>query len=630
MGRDLQGAAAAAGGIPGQQLHVDHLDHPRRGGFQVVQQDTGQLLRLQGAHRILHRRAAYKGVLIPQGGQGKGRHFLPQQLRPDADRMLLRQDLPGAEEELQCRRLQRGVRAAALGQGESGHMLRLFRRQQPQGQIAQRIRQGQRGAVVLHLRRLVVRQQRGEELRRLLGVAVLQRGGYHQLGGEANVTDLLGRQLVVGIEQQVQILGPQGELGLLHRRLSRRGGQLLLIAQAEFGHHLPHQRRRLTADVPVGMQQQLIEKIYRLDLLIGGQIGGIRLQHTQICPHTGPVLLAAGLFQQIGKQPLMAEPAHHVQVMLHRHQAEGAVIGVGRHQGDVRLFLRRRVVTLQRHVHAPGAQIFLEIPQLAVDVLIAARFGGVHVIQLVEDHVKGVLQGVQRRRLPAVFLLPLLGAEVSVNQQHGFHRQVGQLQIPCGVVAGHLPHLGQSGAGQPLVGVVVVQIRHPLPGHTAEFSDVVSGGRRGGEPQIHRHAAAVQGASGGHGHMVHHGDMLQSAERRQLAAQPQQLIDEVLPPHLQKPGIEGTARRFRFGTEGKIQLPVEGQRPPLLLQQQLQRQQGTQGKVLLLRCGVLPPPGIQTGRGVAEHIRAPSALRSGNIIKQSGGGLDHAAAVQTL
>ena len=80
MGRDLQGAAAAAGGIPGQQLHVDHLDHPRCGGFQVVQQDTGQLLRLQGAHRVLHRRAAYKGVLIPQGGQRKGWHFLPQQL----------------------------------------------------------------------------------------------------------------------------------------------------------------------------------------------------------------------------------------------------------------------------------------------------------------------------------------------------------------------------------------------------------------------------------------------------------------------------------------------------------------------------------------------------------------------
>ena len=382
MGRDLQGAAAAAGGIPGQQLHVDHLDHPRRGGFQVVQQDTGQLLRLQGAHRILHRRAAYKGVLIPQGGQGKG-HFLPQQLRPDADRMLLRQDLPGTEEELQCRCLQRGVRAAALSQGEPSYMLRLFRRQQPQGQIAQRIRQGQRGAVVLHLRRLVVRQQCGEELRRFLGITVFQRGGHHQLGGEANVTDLLGRQLVVGIEQQIQILGPQGELGLLHRRLSRRGGQFLLIAQAEFGHHLPHQRRRLTADVPVGMQQQLIEKIYRLDLLIGGQIGGILLQHTQICPHTGPVLLAAGLFQQVGKQSLMAEPAHHVQVVLHRHQAEGAVIGVRRHQGDIRLLLRCRVTALQRYVHAPGAQILLKIPQLPVDVLITALFGGVHMIQLV-------------------------------------------------------------------------------------------------------------------------------------------------------------------------------------------------------------------------------------------------------
>ena len=46
---------------------------------------------------------------------------------------------------------------------------------------------------------------------------------------------------------------------------------------------------------------------------------------------------------------------------------------------------------LQRHIHAPDAQVLLEIPELPIDVLIAALLGRVHMIQFVKDHVKGVL-----------------------------------------------------------------------------------------------------------------------------------------------------------------------------------------------------------------------------------------------
>ena len=517
VGGDLHGAAQTAGGVPGQQLHIHHLDHPRGGGFQVVQQDIRDLLAAEGQHRLLRRNAAHTGIPVAQRRQRQHElqlSLLPQPLQRGVERMTLRQRLAGPEEELQRRRLQRRRFAVALGQREGGHPLRLLLRQQLQRQIAQRVRQGQRRAVVLHVGRLVVGQQHRQELGRLLGRAVFQRGGYHQLGGEPDVAGLLGRQLVVGIKQQVQVLGPQGELSLLHLRPACRRGQLLLVAQAELGHHPAHQRRRLTANVTLRVQQQLIEEVHRLDLLVGGQIREVVLQHAQIGAHPRPVLFAAGHFQQVGEQPLVAETAHHVQVVLHRHQAEGPVVLLGPHQGDIHGLLRVGVPAPQRHVHAVGDQIFLKVPQLPVNVLIPPLFGGVHVVQLAEDHVKGVLQGVQRRRLPAVLLPPLLGAEVGVDQQHGLHRQVGQLQIPRGVVARHLSHLRKPRTGQPLVGIVVVEIGHPLTGHAAEFADIVACRRRGGQRQIHRRTAAPQGPARRHGHVVHHGDVLQGAEGR--------------------------------------------------------------------------------------------------------------------
>ena len=175
-----------------------------------------------------------------------------------------------------------------------------------------------------------------------------------------------------------------------------------------------------------------------------------------------------------------------------------------------------------------------------------------------------------------------------------------------------------------------MEIGHPLTGHAAEFADIVACRRRGGQRQIHRRAAPPQGPTRRHGHVVHHGDVLQGAEGRQLAAQAQQLIDEILPPHLQKPLVEGAARRLLVGAEGEVHGHVEPLRPAFLRQQQLHGQQGAQGKVLLPRRGLPAVLGIQAGDGVAEHIAAPSTLRRRELRHGFSGGLDELYAAEPL
>lgn len=73
VGSDLHGAAQTAGGVPGQQLHIHHLDHPRGGGFQVVQQDIRDLLAAEGQHRLLRRNAAHTGIPVAQRRQRAAR-----------------------------------------------------------------------------------------------------------------------------------------------------------------------------------------------------------------------------------------------------------------------------------------------------------------------------------------------------------------------------------------------------------------------------------------------------------------------------------------------------------------------------------------------------------------------------
>ena len=60
----------------------------------------------------------------------------------------------------------------------------------------------------------------------------------------------------------------------------------------------------------------------------------------------------------------------------------------------------------------------------------------------------------------------------------------------------------QLPAAEPLVGVVIVQIRHPLPEAAAELADVVADGAAGDQGQVQLHAPPAQSPPGGDGHMV--------------------------------------------------------------------------------------------------------------------------------
>ena len=98
-------------------------------------------------------------------------------------------------------------------------------------------------------------------------------------------------------------------------------------------------------------------------------------------------------------------------------------------------------------------------------------------------------EGVEDGDLIAVGISGLLGAEVGVDETQGLHRQRLQLQVPGGVVGGDVADVLQVAGQHPLVGVVVVQVGHPLPGAAAELADVVGGGGAGDEGQINVYPA---------------------------------------------------------------------------------------------------------------------------------------------
>ena len=161
-----------------------------------------------------------------------------------------------------------------------------------------------------------------------------------------------------------------------------------------------------------------------------------------------------------------------------------------------------------------------------------------------------------------------------------------------------------AAASEPQVGVVIVQVGHALAGLAAEFADVVAGGRAGHQRQVHRRAAAVQGAGCRQGHMVYPGDMLQRAEGRHLQPQAHQLVDVLPLPLAQELGVgrgAGAVRQLLLREKIKGIGRVVGQQLPLGGEQYLQHRQeehraGGAGLVLLpLR--VQQPPGEVVGIG---------------------------------
>ena len=220
-------------------------------------------------------------------------------------------------------------------------------------------------------------------------------------------------------DQLVQILRPQLEGPLL---LGVRGGVgrgLLFVAGAEGSQNPADQGGGLAADISVRHHQQLVEEVQGLFLLPGAPVGEILLKNGHIGPEAGGLLLAAGGLQNVAEQLLPAQPVHQADVVVHGGAPERGHHLVRRHQ--CRVLPGRRCVAGggQGGVHAEGDHVLLKVPQLGVDILVAAALGVVHVVQLAENHIEGILEGVQAGALMVLVVVGLLHSEVGVHQDQG-------------------------------------------------------------------------------------------------------------------------------------------------------------------------------------------------------------------
>ena len=498
-----------------QQLHAHHLDYPGGGGLQVVQKD------LAGDVLVVERPLVGGGVLAGP---------LENAVLQEGDGQTFLGDPVGDGDDL----LHLGVAAGEIAGGfpqehEGGHREAQVVLPHPVGgkvdeqlahlvvivlggEIPGCVQQGEGGVSILLLGVVEVAQEGAHKPGHVPGAGVLQQGLQHQLQGVADVVALLLGSLVVGVDEHVQVLLPKGEGDLLGGVVLLVRRHLLAVDQVETGNDQTDERAGLTADIALAVDQQLVEEGERLSLLAHRQVGEVLLEHVEVGPQLLPVLGGAGGLNDVAELALVGEHVHQAQAVAHRQQGQTLHRLSRSHEGGVLVGTGLLGLAGEVHVHAQGAHVVLKIVELAVDELIPPPLGGVHVLQLGEDDLEGLVQGVEDGDLVAVGIPALLGAEVGVDETQRLHRQRLQLQIPGGVVGGDVADVVQMALQQPLVGVVVVQVGHPLSRAAAELADVVGGGGAGNEGQIDVHPGLLQSPGHRHGDVVDPGNVAQRLE----------------------------------------------------------------------------------------------------------------------
>ena len=555
-----------------QVLHAHGLQHPGRGGLQIVQEHTADGLRpVQPCPDARHIQPQLLAQFRLQEQQRRGiAAFGMFHGLPDCRRFLAAQSRQQMAQQPQGGGLLRLSAAAQPPDGEPyQHMLVLIGHPGG-GDVEHRVQQGE-GRVVIHgSRLLVVAEQQLREPGGVVVGAVLQQGVGHGLGLVADHAGLPGGEPVVRVDEPLQILRPQLEGPLLLGAGSGVRRQLFFVAGMEARQNTPDQGCRLTADVTIGQEQQLIQKLQSLLLLTGAPVGEILLENGHIGPDAGRLLFAPGGLQDAHEQPLVAQAVHQADVVVHGGVPQAVHHLVRPRQSRRGTANRRFAGFLQGGVHAEIGQVFFKVPQLGVDVLIPQPLGVVHVVQLVQNDVKGFRQGVDAGDLPSVLPPGLLHPEVGIHQHQRLRGQVFDFKVPDGVVGGDAADGRQPPPGEPLVRIEIVEVGHPLSWLAAELADVVPGGGAGHQPQVDEAAPGLEGPGHGHGDMVDACDVLQGAEGRHLPAQPQKLVDVFLPEPPQKLAVflrHAAVRQLLLRAEGKIQPRVKGEGLPLQIEQ---------------------------------------------------------------
>ena len=620
-----------------EELHAHRLHPPVGGVFQVVQKHlAGDVLVVEDVLVVAHvlpgpeeDAVLEEGDGQAAGGDGPGQLHNPLELGVVPPEGALRR-----AQELEGGGLHPGVPGLGPVAGKLDDPAPHLGRKILGGQVPGRVQQGEGGVLVLVLRPVEVAQEGPHKAGDVRRAGVLQHGVHHQLQGVADVAALLLGGLVVGVDDHVQVLLPQGE-GHLRRRVALHVvGELLAVDQVEQGDDPADEVGRLAADVALPVDQQLIEEGEGLGLLAHRQVGEVLLEDVQIGPQLLPVLGGAGGLDDVAELALVGEHVHHADVVSHGQEDQALHRLVGAHEGGVLVGSGSARPAGQVHIHPQGAHVVLKVVELAVDELVPAALAAVHVVQLGQNDLEGLVQGVEDGDLLSLLVPVLLGAEVGVDEAQGLHRQGLQLQVPGGVVGCDVADIAHVPLQQPLVGVVVVEVGHPLPGAAAVLADVVGGGGPGDEGQVDVHPGGLESPGGGHGDVVDPGDVAQRAEGGDLLAQAHELVDilgaEVAEEALILPAAVA-ALVLLGGEELEVHQGVEGHDRPLLIQKHLEDGEIKPGAVLILRgVGGKIPLRVQNRAHIPVAEGQPALLGHRGELGQDGGAhLQHLPALQT-
>ena len=152
--------------------------------------------------------------------------------------------------------------------------------------------------------------------------------------------------------------------------------------------------------------------------------------------------------------------------------------------------------------------ILLKVSQLAVDSCISVSLSLIYIVELAQDHIKSFFQAVKMYDLPAFFSCAL-GAEIGVDQEQRFNRQVLDLEIPDGVIRRNMCYALEVVSAKTIIRIVVMQIRNSslLLLAAAVFTYVMrcSGSRY--ESKVNRDPGSVELPCSMHGNIMNASDM---------------------------------------------------------------------------------------------------------------------------
>ena len=200
--------------------------------------------------------------------------------------------------------------------------------------------------------------------------------------------------------------------------------------------------RTVIPDVILRMNEAFQKKTYDLKLLPLGQIGGVFFKDPKVFPEVFPVPKRPCFLQQCIHAELISKHMHDFDVVVDGMilkpvndliaEADGRLFqgpdgSAGLQDFPVLFFTR------DGDFHAQTLQVVLEVFQFRIDSFISSLLGLIHIVQFLQNHMEGFIQGIDVHGLHIVYLF-VFHPEVRVDEKESFQREILKLQIPGAVI----------------------------------------------------------------------------------------------------------------------------------------------------------------------------------------------------